>query len=507
MNINIQSSNTRSPPRYRTRAVALLLVISFVVGLAPAAFATGTEEEKFLELLDYGYVQHDDHFVSGNRTEIIDEDETVYFNLPYGLTMNYIDMVIYASNSVSTTVSAGLDAWGYYTLSVQQISTNLWRVYGSIPEHTYEKVEVKFSSSSTAGYVNFYSCRVGFTGLSSKYTDASISSDFGLSYAWVGNRYYSYTYTPSALDAMTDNPFNIQLVFPSWQAFDYIEVYFQFETEAITSIVATVASENAPVEVTYLENVIDYDENGYSRYTFRVTIDLTGVKRVSRNSCFLSISGRHIDNDRNQSELYGFLSCYGYTDIRYADPVLYWFQELAEIQKESLAKIDTIGNALEAMAGVVGNISVDTMNIMDILGNGFYPMFEEVRSYVQSIYEDLVDFKTNVNQWLTEIFMEIRTWGERLEQALTPNLSEHQESMDDAASQATEIQDAMQDMEQMERPDVDDIPSDITTIITGNEVIIATQGLGLLMMNPVLRELLTMAFTLALAAYVLFGKR
>lgn len=501
MNINNQSGVSRSPPSAFKAIVSGILFLCFV--LAGGVPVRADETPAFLELLDYGYVQHPDHFVSGNRTEIIDEDETVYFQLPYGMTMNYIDMLIYASNSVSIHVSAGHSAWGYSSLSYKKVSNNLWRVYGRIPEHTYERVEIKFSSSSTGGYVNFYSCRVGFNGMNSAPVTLSVTSNNGLSYSWIGSRQYTYTVDPYEADVTM--PYNFNLRTTDWVAYDTITLFFSFECDAVTSINATIGTQSVPCEITYFDNIISED-GSFSRYFFSLTLDLTGFERLNQNALNITMQGKLLFNTYS---VFQFLYAYGYANVRYADPQLYWYQEIykALTGPDGVPFLQYIDNALNAVAGVSGNIFAEVSAILELLTEDFRPLLVGIRSYCSSIYTTLDQFKTDVSLRFFDVIDEIRTWGTRLEMALTPNLSEHEESMDQAAEQATEIQDAMQDLEQMEKPEVDDIPSSITTIISGNEIYIATSGLGLLMMNPVLRELLTMAFTLALAAYVLFGKR
>lgn len=477
------------------RFISFILVFSFLI---PCFFVSAKADEvpNFMELLDYGYVHHDGHYVSGNRTEIIDNDEVVYFNLPYGMTVNYVDILFYASASVQKSVSAGLSAWDYTGLYIKQISEHIYRAYGYISEHTYEKIEFKFSSTSTSGYVNFYSVKVQFSTGVSQYVSGTVVRGDGFGFNWDGMSEEVWTSNPTYLDEAS-----LQLIFRNWTAFDSITLYLDMRVEEITSIRLRADDGTAiPFDYSVFANAT---EQGY--YLLSISFDLNGV-RDSGSPPILEITYKNMLDYDNYIHFYG---CSGFVSLRYPDPELYWFQEIYNslVGPDGIPFLQYIDNALNAVAGVTGNIYVQVSEIFSILSEGFYPMFEEIRGYCHSIYSTVDAFKTEVSLRFFDVIDEIRTWGTRLEMALTPNLSDHEESMDQAAEQATEIQDAMQDLEQMEKPEVDDIPSSITTIITGNEVIIATQGLGLLMMNPVLRELLTMAFTLALAAYVLFGKR
>lgn len=428
------------------RLISFILVFSFLI---PCFFVSARAEElpNFMELLDYGYVHHDDHYVSGNRTEIIDEDEVVYFNLPYGMTVNYVDILFYCSSSVKKSVSAGLSAWGYNGLSIKQISANIYRAYGSIPEHTYEKIEFKFSSTSTSGYVNFYSVKVQFvTGVSQIVGNTYVSGD-GFNFTWDGYGEEVWTSEPTYLDEAS-----IKMIFRNWTAYDNITLYLNMRVEEITSIrLHTDAGVAIPFDSSVFANAT---EQGY--YLISISFDLTSA-RNSGYPPILEITYKNMLDYQNYIYFYG---CSGFVSLRYPDPELFWYQEIYKslTGPDGIPFLQYIDNALNAVAGVTGNIYVQVSDIFSLLSEDFRPLLVAIRSFCSTISSTLTQFKIDVSNGFSNVIQEIRDWGARLEMALTPNLSDHEESMDQAAEQATEIQDAMQDLEQMEKPDVDDIP-------------------------------------------------
>lgn len=65
----------------------------------------------------------------------------------------------------------------------------------------------------------------------------------------------------------------------------------------------------------------------------------------------------------------------------------------------------------------------------------------------------------------------------------------------------------IQDMNAVERPNIDSVQSDVSDLVSGNDIVLASQGLGSLINNDIIFSLFSMSLILCLASYVFFGKK
>lgn len=476
------------------------------MGLAPSALAAeANETPSYMELLDYGYIQHPEHYVSGNRTEIVGYDDIVYFNLPYGMTVNHVDMLLYASDSIDTeSISAGLEYWGHTYLYVDIISDNIIRVYGFIEEHTYEKIEFVFGSSSV-GFINVYSCKVRFVTDSVATIDNIYVGGQGFSFTWDG--YYEEVWFG---DALYLEQFDFNLNWYDWQGYDTITFALNWRVSEFTSMYAII--EETPVPFTY-SMVSNAADSGY--YLLLVTIDLSGITRTDMGILEFKMTGKCMEEYQDYVE---FLYCNGTANLRYPDPVLYWFQQLAKNQQDALAKIDAIGSVVDDIAVSVGNMIVYVNDIYNYLSNEINKSLFDIQLHLgnveslisvwsERIRGTITDFWIDVGVWFNELQLTVVHWGQNILDALTPNTSKSDEMADEMASQATEMDELNQGLESMEKPDVDSIDTDISDIVSDGDITMVSGAFSVVLSDGIIGSMFVLSLLFMLASYVLFGKR
>lgn len=120
----------------------------------------------------------------------------------------------------------------------------------------------------------------------------------------------------------------------------------------------------------------------------------------------------------------------------------------------------------------------------------------------------LQTFTNPIIIWFQNVISAINSGVEEIVDAIfAANNQDQDDQMSEAASQATEIDDLIGELDEVTKPSLDELPADIEEIVDGNAVALATGGLASIMVNPVLNPLFTLALIFSTAAYVLFGKR
>lgn len=481
MKINIQSDNTRSPPRFFRGAVAWLLLFCFVPGMVFTVSADEIDDGYgFMELLDYTSINE-----SGtNRLDL--HTGTEYFNVkcPFDIRLNYVEMVVYLTRA-PTSISCGNDKYGYTALNVMKITGAFYRVYGYISNHTYDSLTVQTVMPGNASFC-LYSFQVQLT-LGNGFADKVQMS------GWFGTNSFSQTLTTtddyvSATGNATnsDTTFECNITPLNWERYDYFDITVMLEVQEINSITA----ECGDVSVPFTHNIVNTGNSYGDLYYLTIRLDFTGLDRTGADP-YIHIHGYCVQGVNSISLWKGM----GILNLRYESPELYWFQKIyySLVDADGTGILSYINTTLEALAGVVGNIYV--------VANNTYTYLTGV------LNSNLITIRDRITTGFNNVVTNIQTWGQKIVDAILPDESKFQDSMDDAASIGSDLDDALGELDSVEKPDVDDIPMDITTIISGTEISIATRSIGLIMVNPILKEVLTLAFTFSLAAYVLFGKR
>lgn len=448
------------------KLLAFVLALCFAFLSVIPASADGIDDGYgWVEVLDYGSMwRNDSVVVSGNRSDVKTSDK-FFYSLPYGMTLNYVDLVFDAPKI--TGISVGHGSWGFKSLTLTKISGNLWRAYGTIEAHTYSQFEIRVTNSANST-INIYSFRV----LNGGYNVSDIGT-----YRWEhtnGGTTNSGSANTSGLPKTWTIPWYSEstefiLTIPNAAArkYDYIDVSFACTWASVNAISVTSNRSYIPYEYDYIEAGGGDDNWGWLCTTIR--IDLTDF--ISEDTdVFVRIEG--ITKDDSQFSLQGVK---GMVNIRYLDPELYWYQRIYK--------------SLESMGTVIGNM-------FSYMTSTFTNLLNTINTAISDGFNDLsllvLQFKLSVENKFDELIS-----------ILSPDTTESDATADELAQRGEEIGNLNQQIGQMERPDVNSINTNITVSTSPVSLNALTRIVG----APYISEVFLITFIFMMTSYVLFGKR
>lgn len=102
----------------------------------------------------------------------------------------------------------------------------------------------------------------------------------------------------------------------------------------------------------------------------------------------------------------------------------------------------------------------------------------------------------------------LSNWVAKIYQYVAGDSSSKDDNFDDqVATKDEELNNLMQDMNAIEKPSIDSVQSDVSDIVSTDDIVLASQGLGSLMNNDIIFSLFSMSLIFCLASYVFFGKK
>lgn len=381
---------------------------------------------------------------NGNRVDIQAGSNRLTFKLPSQHIISYFDIVI---TSYTRPDFFYLDNQGHglISLNIVSIGSGLFRVYGSAPAWLYNELTFVVESSSSS-WIQFEQLYVLTAFESSQFF--TVSSGYIQSLE-INEEIYrdpsnpNPAYWQGIYGNSVDTEFTLTVVSPSWKNFDYLDYQLYFQCKDITSISCSYGDSIIPVDVSYVDNASEPKE----RFYISVRIDLRGIRRD---------------------------------------------------------KVDKNGVPLLPQLKVTGNFFPNHFAKIQIVNSSGFVVMNDVNP----IYSYFRKLGLDLNVWFSNLVSEIRSGVDSIVDAIFAVNSEDQDDqMSDAASQATEMDDLLGELDEVTKPSLDELPADIDDIIDGNAVSLATGGLAAIMVNPVLNPLFTLALIFSTAAYVLFGKR
>lgn len=479
--------------------LAFVLAFCFAFLSAIPARADSTDDGYgWFQLLDYGSLKRpagDNTYIAGNITNLATSD-LFYYTLPSGFSINYVDMIIEAANL--TSISAGHTAWGFNTLTLSKVSGNLYRAYGAIPAHGYVDLQFK-TVSSKATSIAVYSIRV----LNSAFT----ASDIG-TYRWEhtnGGATNSGSANTSGLPRTWTIPWYSEttefiLTIPNAAAkkYDYVDVSFACTWSSVNAISVTSGRLYIPYDYGFIQ--ADGGEDNFSWLCTTIRIDLTDFISESTD-VFVRVEG--VMKTDCQFQLQGIK---GIVNVRYFDPELYWYQQIygALTNPPSNSVLAYMRNALEAMAGVIGNMysymtgTLTTLlnGISRTISDGFADLGETILNGFNDLGVLVVSFKTTVVNKFDELIS-----------ILSPDTTESDATAEELAQRGEEIGGLNQQIGAMQRPNIDSINADLSYVTSSSDMALAGNVLSVFFSGEIGAQMMTTAFILMIAAYALFGKR
>lgn len=365
---------------------------------------------------------------------------------PYSMRLTKIDMLItYPANTAPTAVDVYYNGT-YYSLTMRRIDECTSRVYGTIAQNWYSDVRIRFTrSGTTTAYVEILSCKVSQLLHQEVTADAQVVID---------NTYYSTgTAITVAGNDVSDTAYSqIRIDVNDWMEYDSLTIWGSALTMGLTSIRATVSTLALPFEVSYFQSVAT-GETTDSTYHFSYYD-------------YSSTSG-------------GYGNIYGDTTsaFEYNGKILF----AITIDLTGVDRTLTTSPLYVYFTGVYSGLYGYTFNCQYVNGSIIVPD------------------KSDITWW-----NKFTTFMSGLFGGDDPDAADFESQME---SQGDAMQDAVDEMDAVTKPPVDDINVSVDSYIDPSGVSDAGSLIGELMSQELILFMLLISLTVALASFVIFGKR
>lgn len=473
---------------------------------------------------------------------------SVTFELPYVLNGNYVDVVISTSSGAITAAQCG-NAAAQQDLNVLAVSSRVFRVYGTINNRSFSELQLNLTTNNESTSVDFLSFRLFKPAVNIHQTLGCISCQvLSLDSQHYGQTSYGEV-LPVSLPWETGSSeidtASILLTAPQWQKYDYVEFMVYGKFSSLDAIVARVDSLSVPFTVTPVDGSADvfasHSDNVWRNLV--ISIDLRDV--VRSNSLDEDLRLRV---DLNISYFNGAQATFylntvnGIIDSGVTVTDDFWWSKVLS------ALSDGFGNVVDAVSGIGSDIVAELQSGFP----GVVSAVESVRTavnnltsgFTQWVQTKWTQFANNWNTKITAFQSSIETWFETTRddivlsiEILQSNLlaafdsfydrinlrwthftdslygmlnppNEDLDEFNDAASDvADDIGGLVDGLNAVDKPSVNDIPTDLTIYVDSSAMSIMTGTLSSLFEISHFTSMLTIVLILTLGGFVLFGKR
>lgn len=430
---------------WKPKPLSFLLAILVLFATCGGIVAHAEEGSAWTELLEYSTVND-----SGQNWFKYTSTATVSIPTPYSMRLTKIDLLItYPTSTAPTKVEVYYNGT-YYALEMRRIDSNTSRVIGTIQQNFYSDVRIRFTRSSTAvSYLEILSCRVSQIVNQEVVADAQVV---------VGNSYFpTGTNIEVSGNEVSDTAYSqIRIDVADWMKYDTITIWGSATTMGLSSVRATVGTVGLPFEMSYIQTLATGETADYTyRYTY----------------------------NENYSGGGGYGNGYG-----------------------------DINTAVEYNGKILFCITIDLSGVDRTLNyNGTaHPMYV----YLTGVYAGLYGYSFNCQYVNGSIEIPDKTevtWWNRftkfMRDLMNPNSSEADAFQQDAEQQAGELEDMNQQLEQIQKPPVEDIQMGVDGYVSPSDVATVNSEFGNFTQHPMVLAMTMISLTVALVAYILYGKR
>lgn len=428
-----------------SRRLALALALAVLLTAVVPVTAQAAEDSAWYELLEFSTVND-----SGCNWFRYSTTATVSIPTPYSMRLTKIDMLItYPDNTAPTNVEVFYNGT-YYPLEMRRIDANTSRVYGAIQNNFYSDVRIRFTRGNSAtAYLEILSCRVSQLVTQEVPAQAQV---------FVDNTFYSTgNNIEVAGNDISDTAYaQIRIDVSDWMKFDKLTIWGSAATLGLTSVRANVGTVSLPFEMSYIQTVATGETTDYTyRYTY--TENYSG--------------GGGYGNG------YGDLN----TAIEYNGKILYCI-----------------------------TIDVSDLDRTYNFGGSAYPLY----IYLTGVYTGTYGYTFNcqyVNGSITVPDKTDASWWGRFTKFFTELLgggsTEADGFKDDMQQQGQVVQDAADQIDTVTRPALDDIDVDIGQFYDPDASQQVADLFGQLFSNNLVLTMVMISLMVALAAFIIFGKR
>lgn len=469
----------RSPPIYK-RILPLICTFALLIStFAFPVFADEADSSGWFDLLDYGYPNG----LTGNRvplnssgqTEIVYSNPTDAFIYDYDIVFrtDSTDFRVATANTYLTVVSVGDGIYRAFGYHGRQNANSYF--YFRNNDGTY--VEILSARASIRNYTLYNLPVVGevhqvsaknaetYTSGIYKLADDNPSNTVNLGY-WSDQTYTYY----------------VDLDISDWVYYDSVQLTFSTYCENVDTVSVWYNGNYVPAETNI---VLNTQASGLTDlYIVDVIIDVTGLPKVTGTPLSVTITGSQIPSGYRN---FIIQQAVGIIDLPEPSLWTYWFTQVGSWLTTGFNSLgETVASWGTTVANTIGTqgsyitqgITAQTNSIVEVLQTQFdtlVPLLTDwtkpIPKALNSINNNLISIKNNVvsgfesvSNWISEqttsINNTISTWGQNIVDVLSPQ-ADKEGFREEVENIRDQMQNANDTMNELERPDVDDVFSDV----------------------------------------------
>ena len=337
---------------------------------------------------------------------------------------------------------------GSMSLSVTRVNTYVSRVYGMIPNGYYKNLTISLNKASTSS--------VTWEVLSCRYTPLSILNSTATGEIWVDGDINNKVQCPG--DYVSEGggaditlPVQVPVLVSDWQKYDTVTIHGSMAGIGLNSVRASIGDLGVPYEITYTASVPSGTAENYRE----------------------SVSITHYDT----SDTY-----YGTITGAYDTNAIYLGKTLFTVTIDLTGVNRQVTNPLTVwFTGVTYDSYSHMFNVQGLTGGILVADTTEVTWW------------TRFTSFFTELF-----GGD------TPEADDFK---DDMQQQGQLVEDAADQIDTVTRPALDDVDVDIGQFVDPEGTQLASDLFGQLFSNNLVMTMVMISLMVALAAFIIFGKR
>lgn len=467
--------------RYISIFLTLVLVLGAVV--TPVA-AAETAVDSWFPVLDYATPND-----SGNMFAYFNGSGT--FNFKVQGTRAFYGFDILCNINDVTSASVVIDG-RTFALNVLHIGDDLYRFYGNVGGGLTKNNFDLVLTSSGDSYCTFLKVDV-LSVAHSSYDDVgffavgSASGNSPFQYMNTPGVGVSYNFGGESSSAMGDD-YTVYTYVSNWKKYDYVDIFFSIRALSLASLSVYCGDRALPFVISYFDSGADtwYQgdqvDSGVNQETIGNIRDFAGYVRVDLRDLDLSSSaslcleyhGTYLVNNVRNS--FSLQAVTGYVDTNTINPLQIYFS----------------------------NLTTSLKGWFSSLGSTVSTGFSNLNSWLDTQTSTIV---SAVNSKFTSLKSWIETQTSTLEAAIRGDASAGDEFNEDLQEQASDLADVGAVMDSVERPDIDEVDVSVDAYIDPSVLSTSMEGLAAVMNNELILSILMMSLVMAVASYVLYGKR
>lgn len=427
----------------RILSLAIAVVIAVSAAIATVSASGDGNDSGWIELLETTSVAA----YGSNKFTISGTSGNLKIDLQKETKLRKVDILLWNPTGQRPTSATITAAGKTNTLEIFGIGSNMTRIVGYAPDTWYNSITVSLKkSTSTAQQYEVLSFKVSPVGVQEFVCDASVYIEGWGTYGI--NQHIFIEPTDISEAAFTQ----IRIDVKDWYKYDTLTIWGSAQTLGITAIRASLDTLGLPFTVSYFQTLPTGETTEYM-YDYRYNENYSGGG--------------------------GYGSGYGDTST-----------------------------AIEYGAKTLFCITIDLHGVDRTLTTS------TLVCYITGTYYGLYGYTFNcqyANGSIKTAETEGLTWWNRftsyMGELFNPDTTEVDEFGNEAEQKAEQMDDLNNQLQSVSRPNVNSIQTDVSTYISPQDMFLVTSNVSSLMNHQMILIPVMISLTIALVAYILYGKR